>query len=51
MMTMDSPRGHVTADFGINARGDIVGSYNDASNTEHGFLLKLEDRGREEEDD
>jgi uncharacterized membrane protein len=47
--TMDFPKGHVTAGFGINARGDIVGSYNDDSGTEHGFLLKLEDRDEDED--
>jgi hypothetical protein len=47
--TMDFPHGHVTADFGINARGDIVGSYNDGNGKEHGFLLKLEDRDGDED--
>jgi uncharacterized membrane protein len=48
--TMDFPQGHVTGDFGINARGDIVGVYNDTSNIAHGFLLKVEERERDEED-
>lgn len=47
--TMGSPGGHVTFNFGINARGDIVGTYNDASGTAHGFLLKLEDRDEDED--
>ena len=29
-----------TSARGINARGDIVGSYNDAANVQHGFLLQ-----------
>jgi hypothetical protein len=40
--------GHVTANLGINARGDIVGIYNDEGGTTHGFLLKIEHR---DEDD
>ena len=40
--TFDFPGGHATAGFGINARGDMVGSYNDKSGTEHGFLLNPE---------
>jgi hypothetical protein len=47
--TMGSPGGHVTASFGINARRDIVGTYNDAKGTAHGFLLKLEDRDEDED--
>jgi hypothetical protein len=47
--TMGSPGGHVTANFGINARRDIVGTYNDAKGTAHGFLLKLEDRDEDED--
>jgi hypothetical protein len=46
--TMES-LGHVTANFGINARGDIVGTYNDASGAAHGFLLKLEERDEDED--
>jgi probable HAF family extracellular repeat protein len=53
--TMDFPAmitgslgGHVTDNFGINARGDIVGTYNDANGTAHGFLLKLENREEDE---
>jgi uncharacterized membrane protein len=46
---MGSPGGQVTANFGINARGDIVGTYNDANDTAHGFLLKLEDRDEDED--
>jgi hypothetical protein len=37
---MDFPHGHVTADFGINGRGDIVGSYNDENGKEHGFFAE-----------
>jgi uncharacterized membrane protein len=48
--TIDFSHGHITGDFGINARGDIVGTYNDANNTAHGFLLKLEERGRDEDE-
>jgi hypothetical protein len=47
--TMGSPGGHVTANFGINARGDIVGTYNYANGTAHGFLLKLEERDRDDD--
>jgi len=47
---MDFPQVHVTGDFGINARGDIVGVYNDTNNTAHGFLLQVEERGSDEED-
>jgi hypothetical protein len=47
--TMGSFVGHVTANFGINARGDIVGTYNDAAGIAHGFLLKLEDREEDED--
>jgi hypothetical protein len=47
--TLGSPAGQVTANFGINARGDIVGTYNDANDTAHGFLLKLEDRDKDED--
>jgi hypothetical protein len=44
-----SPGGHDTANFGINARGDIVGSFNDATGTARGFLLKLENRDEDED--
>jgi hypothetical protein len=47
--TMGSRGGHITANFGINARGDIVGTYNDAAGIAHGFLLKLEDRDEDED--
>jgi uncharacterized membrane protein len=47
--TMGSPGGHVTASFGINARGDIVGTYKDTNDKAHGFLLKLEDRDEDED--
>jgi hypothetical protein len=42
-MTIDFPASHATLAFGINARGDIVGSYHDASKKEHGFLLNAEE--------
>jgi hypothetical protein len=45
----DFPQLHVAGDFGINARGDIVGVYKDTSNIAHGFLLKVEERDRDEE--
>jgi probable HAF family extracellular repeat protein len=48
-MIIGSLGGHVTANYGINARGDIVGTYKDANGTDHGFLLKLEN-GEEDED-
>jgi len=48
--TMDFPQVHVTGDFGINARGDIVGVYSDTNNTAHSFLLQVEERGSDEED-
>jgi uncharacterized membrane protein len=48
-MILGSLGGHVTANFGINARGDIVGTYNDANGTAHGFLLKLENREEDED--
>jgi len=47
--TIDFPGGHATAAFGINARGDIVGPYNDASGTGHGFLLNPEEPDEEED--
>jgi uncharacterized membrane protein len=47
--TIGLPGGHVTANFGINARGDIVGTYNDASGKTHGFLLKLDERHEDED--
>jgi uncharacterized membrane protein len=47
--TIGFPAGHVTANFGINARGDIVGIYNDANGVTHGFLLKLEERDEDED--
>ena len=37
---IDVPGSHGTLTFGINDRGDIVGSYHDANRKEHGFLLK-----------
>jgi uncharacterized membrane protein len=40
---IDFPGSHATLAFGINARGDIVGSYHDASGKEHGFLLNHEE--------
>jgi uncharacterized membrane protein len=47
--TIDFPGGHATAGFGINARGDIVGPYNDASGNGHGFLLNPEEPDEEED--
>jgi uncharacterized membrane protein len=47
--TIDFPSGHATAGFGINARGDIVGPYNDASGNGHGFLLNPEEPDEEED--
>jgi hypothetical protein len=57
--TMDFPANitgplshHVTGNFGINARGDIVGYYDDASVSPvraHGFLLKREDSDEDED--
>jgi len=35
---IDFPRSLATLAFGINPRGDIVGSYHDASDEGHGFL-------------
>jgi uncharacterized membrane protein len=37
---IDVPNSHATLAFGINRRGDIVGSYHDASGKQHGFLRK-----------
>jgi len=37
--TIDVPGAILTAPGGINARGDIVGFYNDSTNTAHGFRL------------
>ena len=37
--TIDVPDALATTTFGINARGDIVGGYTDASRRVHGFLL------------
>jgi uncharacterized membrane protein len=47
--TIDFPDAHAAAAFGINARGDIVGPYNDASGNGHGFLLNPE-KSDEDED-
>jgi uncharacterized membrane protein len=47
--TIDFPGGHATTPFGINARGDIVGPYNDASGHTHGFLLIIEERDEDED--
>ena len=47
--TMDFPGGHVTANFGINARRDIVGIYDDEHGMTHGFLLKLEEHDQDED--
>jgi hypothetical protein len=50
--TMGSLVGHVAADLGINARGDIVGYYcviAPCEDNQHGLLLKHED-GDEDED-
>jgi uncharacterized membrane protein len=38
--TIDVPGARSTTAFGINARGDIVGSYTDADLVVHGFLLR-----------
>ena len=47
-ITFGTPGGHDTANFGINARGDIVGMFDDANGT-HGFLLRLEERDEDED--
>jgi uncharacterized membrane protein len=47
--TIDFPGGHAAAGFGINARGDIVGPYNDASGNGHGFLLNPEESEEDED--
>jgi hypothetical protein len=39
-VTVDHPDAAATTLFGINARGDIVGSYVDQSGTSHGLLLR-----------
>jgi uncharacterized membrane protein len=36
---IDVPGAQITSAQGINARGDIVGRFNDANNVVHGFLL------------
>lgn len=38
LITIDFPSAAQTLAFGINAAGDIVGTYIDADNTQHGFL-------------
>ena len=38
--TIDYPGAVLTQALGINPRGDIVGSYVDSGNVEHGFLLR-----------
>src|SRR5947208_13054762 len=38
--TIDYPGAVFTQALGINPRGDIVGSYVDSGNVEHGFLLR-----------
>ena len=38
-VTIDFPKAVATNSTGINARGDIVGNYRDASGVTHGFLL------------
>jgi hypothetical protein len=47
--TIDFPGGHATAGFGINARGGIVGPYNDAGGNGHGFLLNPEEPDEDED--
>ena len=37
--SIDVPDAVATTAFGINARGEVVGSYRDGSNRQHGFLL------------
>lgn len=39
--SIDFPGARFTRAFGINARGDIVGQYVDASNRTHGFVATL----------
>lgn len=38
--SLDVPNARLTSASGVNARGDIVGLYRDASNRVHGFLLR-----------
>jgi uncharacterized membrane protein len=38
--TIDVPNAVLTTGWGINARGDIVGSYIDGNNRSHGYLLR-----------
>ena len=38
--TIDFPNAVLTTAWGINARGDIVGSYTDAAGRSHGYLLR-----------
>src|SRR5882762_1696907 len=38
--TIDFPNAVLTTAWGINARGDIVGSYTDATGRSHGYLLR-----------
>src|SRR5262249_16987720 len=44
--TIDNPSAVQTFAFGINAAGDIVGSYVDAGNSLHAFLLSQEETRR-----
>src|SRR4051812_9243757 len=38
--TIDPPNAVITVPYGINARGDIVGTYLDSDGVQHGFLLR-----------
>ena len=40
LTVIDIPGARWTRIFGISPRGDMVGSYADASNNVHGFLLR-----------
>jgi probable HAF family extracellular repeat protein len=50
-MVIDVPGALWTRIFGINPEGDMVGSYADASNSVHGFLLRAEDADDDDADD
>jgi len=44
--SIDFPGATRTRDFGLNAHGDVVGTYVDAANRVHGFLAEVAHKKR-----
>ena len=49
--TLDYPGATLTQAFGINPRGDVVGSYVDSANRTHGFLASRKDEDDHDEEE